>query len=1579
MIQRMLQKIITCIMIASVLLGQMTFVVAHAETYDLKSTVEQQVRAYAKSIYRANADDEVTTTLAKHGLTGRGKDLNLGSSSALTVTIMNSELMQVAFTESIYNIVKIMDKSEKTMSYLAGSVSYEGADGDGYYSTYIMKSKTSASYHDQIDRHLCKENYSGKINEYDESLEWTVSDLAYVFEIQKKQTNGTETVYVIDGYFMDHFDFELRGNDVFKDLLSGIGAALFKEFTWKSTFHFEVKAPTESCDHQLHTYEFSYDKSTNEMMSVTGQGLSENKVTRTLWTREDIDKTYTYFSVDETIRLLADEPWVLEIDFNQLTGFELSPIKSSGTELYPSIRFIRGSYTSIHTTAYKLVDGSYPLMNRDYSASLQGITISHNNTYTCRYENIIDNKGVNRIYVTIFDSSTGKVLVDRSPLDDFVECYGPYNQSGLVNANSTWTNGRNLYINYIGTTGVAFSAGTFNMRVYEGGKNSSGSAYATTKTVQATCTSDGYTVYTCTRCNHSYNGDIVKATGHNYGDWKVTKEPDCVNAGIEARLCATCNQSDTREIKALGHVEIEVEGKEPTCTEPGIESGAVCERCEEIVSGSNEMEPLGHEYESEVIEPTCIDAGYTVHTCVRCEETYTDAEVKALGHSYGEWETEIEPTPEKDGVERRECEKCEHFETREVPYIVHDYTSEVIEPTCTEMGYTLYTCTECGETYKDEYTEMIDHEYGEWYVETAPTHNEKGVERRECMHCEAYETQDIEVEEHQYTTEVIAATCTEQGYTLYTCECGETYKEDYTDMIQHSYGEAIVVVPADCLNAGKKMHVCEACGYEETIHVEPLGHDYQTTVVEATCLEAGYSEHACRRCEESYRDNETQAKGHQFTQWSEAIAATCLEGGLEMRDCEACDHYETRESEALGHEYEEIIVNPDCINQGYTKHQCIRCEENYADNYVESSGHGYTEWSIIKEATCLEEGLEERYCTGCQERQEQKIEALGHDTEVTVIEATCLETGYTVSECARCGAYEKYDETEALGHEYESEIHEPTCSMVGYTEHKCVRCEDSYMNGYVQTLPHEYGQWQIVEAPTLEKEGLERRECRNCEGYQTRVMAKTEHQYTSKQIEPTCDTEGYMEYTCTVCGHVEKDNYVEALGHKYGEWIIHTEAGCSKPGVERRDCEVCGKFEIRTTDVAGHDYAETVIEPDCTQMGYTIYKCTRCSATSEGNYVAALGHRYGEWVDLGEVKCLEKGAQRRDCEACDHYEVKETEAMDHRYEAEVKEATCLESGYTTYTCARCADSYVSEETEALGHDYELTIKKATCLEAGSETNVCRRCEDTQVKTLEALGHKYVTKTTPATCVNDEIIKEVCEHCQEVKSETTGAKALGHDRKTKEVAATCTQGNYTLTYCTRCDETSKSNQGKALGHSFGQYISNNNATIYKDGTKTAKCSTCGAKDTISDPGTKKVISDLKITKEPEKTEYALNEELDLRGLELTATYTDGTSETITECPVSGYDATKTGEQTLTLSYGETSVQLNVIVGEAEDKTEETVPESPEKEQNDTEGGKEIPAGVGLLVLGGILVGMSLLGKKLLFKKKPEKKEEMKESE
>lgn len=40
---------------------------------------------------------------------------------------------------------------------------------------------------------------------------------------------------------------------------------------------------------------------------------------------------------------------------------------------------------------------------------------------------------------------------------------------------------------------------------------------------------------------------------------------------------------------------------------------------------------------------------------------------------------------------------------------------------------------------------------------------------------------------HSYSTKVTAATCTAKGYTTYTCSCGDTYKDNYTDATHHNY------------------------------------------------------------------------------------------------------------------------------------------------------------------------------------------------------------------------------------------------------------------------------------------------------------------------------------------------------------------------------------------------------------------------------------------------------------------------------------------------------------------------------------------------------------------------------------------------------------------------------------------------------------------------------------------------------------------------------------------------------------------------------------------------------------------------
>ena len=47
---------------------------------------------------------------------------------------------------------------------------------------------------------------------------------------------------------------------------------------------------------------------------------------------------------------------------------------------------------------------------------------------------------------------------------------------------------------------------------------------------------------------------------------------------------------------------------------------------------------------------------------------------------------------------------------------------------------------------------------------------------------------------HNYQSVVTAPTCTERGYTTYTCECGDSYVDDYVDATGHSYENGICTV-----------------------------------------------------------------------------------------------------------------------------------------------------------------------------------------------------------------------------------------------------------------------------------------------------------------------------------------------------------------------------------------------------------------------------------------------------------------------------------------------------------------------------------------------------------------------------------------------------------------------------------------------------------------------------------------------------------------------------------------------------------------------------------------------------------------
>ena len=79
---------------------------------------------------------------------------------------------------------------------------------------------------------------------------------------------------------------------------------------------------------------------------------------------------------------------------------------------------------------------------------------------------------------------------------------------------------------------------------------------------------------------------------------------------------------------------------------------------------------------------------------------------KESAHSYGTWITTKKATCTSNGTEQRKCNLCGKTETRTIKATGHKYTNKTIAPTITEKGYTLHTCSTCGYSYKDNYTNV---------------------------------------------------------------------------------------------------------------------------------------------------------------------------------------------------------------------------------------------------------------------------------------------------------------------------------------------------------------------------------------------------------------------------------------------------------------------------------------------------------------------------------------------------------------------------------------------------------------------------------------------------------------------------------------------------------------------------------------------------------------------------------------------------------------------------------------------------------------------------------------------------------
>lgn len=197
----------------------------------------------------------------------------------------------------------------------------------------------------------------------------------------------------------------------------------------------------------------------------------------------------------------------------------------------------------------------------------------------------------------------------------------------------------------------------------------------------------------------------------------------CLTLGYDRYLCTECGKIEKRDYEAaLGHAWQGILLREATC-EAGGKTVHICHGCG---SGfvTDYTAPLGHSWDegTTVAGASCTGEGVTEYRCVRCGYHRLEGDA-ANGHVPGDPATCTEP---------QLCSKCGAVLQKALG---HDYKEEVTAPTCEKMGFTVFTCSRCGDSYKGEYTEATGHKAGDWIVDKEPTTTSEGEKHTECVNC----------------------------------------------------------------------------------------------------------------------------------------------------------------------------------------------------------------------------------------------------------------------------------------------------------------------------------------------------------------------------------------------------------------------------------------------------------------------------------------------------------------------------------------------------------------------------------------------------------------------------------------------------------------------------------------------------------------------------------------------------------------------------------------------------------------------------------------------------------------------------
>ena len=740
-------------------------------------------------------------------------------------------------------------------------------------------------------------------------------------------------------------------------------------------------------------------------------------------------------------------------------------------------------------------------------------------------------------------------------------------------------------------------------------------------------------------------------------------------------------------------------------------------------------------------DATCTTQGYDEHICNEWGGmNYNDNYVAAKGHSWDNGTMTKAATYTETGIKTFKCKDCGETRTEEIPSLDKTYhILQVVAPTCTSEGYTIYECNEVpGLTYKGDFTDKTPHTYDEGVVTKEATIYEKGVKTFTCSACGDTYTEDIPmVEKTWHKGDTVAPTCTEQGYTVYICDQDATLTEnrDFVDALDHDWGEGVVTKAATCTEDGEKTFTCSRDGATKTEVIPAVGHKWDdgTVTTPATCEASGVKTYKCLNdgCTETKTEG-IAAPGHNYDDGVVTKAATCTEDGVKTFTCQ----------NDKSHTYTEVIP---------------------------AIGHDYDDGVVTTEPTYTENGVKTFTCHNCGDTYTESIPALGYTYNETVVAPTCTEDGYTMHECVEDATKSFKDNiVPALGHEYKEVTTPATCKDAGSVDKVCERCNDKQ---HVRDIPvneeHQWDEGVITKEPTATEPGIKTYTCTVCNKTKTESIAKVHvHEYTGLgEIvkEPSCETEGERWMYCTNDGCDSKILApMPAIGSH--DWDFeHTEclkkATCTEPGTMLMHCKRDASHTMTYSyGGTGHIWDEGVIttQPTHDEYGVKTLHCKNCDATMTEK---VLPTKYTFTVTVVPPTCTEDGYTMHKCNEDDSFSYKDNivHSTGHHAEMRVIEPTCKEEGRTEIYCTVCGEvSTVLSTTPKKDHTWDngVVTTEPTTEHEGVKTYTCTGCGETKTESIARLPASAKVAANPIVAGAEPVVEVPA---QEMSAESINAE------------------------------------------------------------------------------------------------------------------------------------------------------------------------------------------------------------------------------